>query len=111
MDIRCFVVGDKVVASMKRQAKDGEFRANIHKGGAATKVKITPEERAMAVKASKILGLCVAGVDIIRSSRGPMVLEVNSSPGLEGIETTTGKDIAGEIITFIEKNVKLAPKG
>jgi ribosomal protein S6--L-glutamate ligase len=105
-DIRCFVIGDKVVAAMKRQAKEGEFRSNIHRGGQATVIKITPEERAMAVKAAKVMGLNVAGVDIIRSERGSMVLEVNSSPGLEGIEIATGKDIAGKIIEFIEKNAK-----
>ena len=105
-DIRCFVIGDKVVAAMKRQAKEGEFRSNIHRGGKATVVKITPEERAMAVKAAKIMRLNVAGVDIIRSKRGSMVLEVNSSPGLEGIEEATGKDIAAMIIEFIEKSVQ-----
>jgi ribosomal protein S6--L-glutamate ligase len=103
-DIRCFVVGDKVVASMQREAKEGEFRSNIHCGGKGNKVKITPEERAMAVKSCKVLGLNVAGVDIIRSDRGPMVLEVNSSPGLEGIEDVTKKDVASEIIKFIEKD-------
>lgn len=105
-DIRCFVIGDKVVAAMKRQAKEGEFRSNIHQGGKATVIKITPEERAMAVKAAKIMGLNVAGVDIIRSKRGSMVLEVNSSPGLEGIEEATNKDIAVKIIEFIEKNAR-----
>ncbi|MBI2381456.1 MAG: 30S ribosomal protein S6--L-glutamate ligase [Gammaproteobacteria bacterium] len=103
-DIRCFVVGDKVVAAMKRQAKAGEFRSNLHRGGVATAIKISPEERALAAEAAKIIGLSVAGVDILRSERGPMVLEVNSSPGLNGIERTTGKDIAGQIIEFIEKN-------
>ncbi len=106
MDIRCLVVGDKVVGAMKRQAKEGEFRSNLHCGGKASAIKITPEERALAVRATKILGLNVAGVDIVRSERGPMVLEVNSSPGLEGIETVTRKDIAGMIIEFIEKNAK-----
>jgi ribosomal protein S6--L-glutamate ligase len=109
-DIRCFVIGDKVVASMKREAKEGEFRSNIHRGGIAGPVKITPKERAMAVKSCKILGLNVAGVDIIRSNRGSMVLEVNSSPGLEGIERVTGKDIASEIIKFIEKNAPTKKK-
>jgi ribosomal protein S6--L-glutamate ligase len=104
-DIRCFVVGDKVIASMKREASEGEFRSNIHCGGKGSLVKITPEERNMAVKAAKVLGLNLAGVDIIRSNRGPMVLEVNSSPGLEGIEKVTGKDIAVEIIKFIEKDL------
>lgn len=103
-DIRCFVVGDKVVASMMRVAREGEFRSNIHRGGKAMMVKITPEERATAVRAAKNMGLNVAGVDIIRAERGPLVLEVNSSPGLEGIERSTGKDIASLIIEFIEKN-------
>jgi len=104
-DIRCFVVGNKVVASMMRQAAEGEFRSNLHKGGVAKAVKITPQERATAIKAAKTLGLNVAGVDILRSSSGPQVLEVNSSPGLEGIEKTTGKDIAKIIIEHIEKSV------
>ena len=103
-DIRCFVIGDKVVASMMRVAREGEFRSNLHRGGKAMMVKITPEERATAVKAAKIMGLNIAGVDIIRSKNGPLVLEVNSSPGLEGIERSTGKDIAGLLIDFIEKN-------
>ena len=104
-DIRCFVVGGKVVASIMRQAKDGEFRANIHKGGQASHIKITPEERKMAVKATRVMGLDVAGVDIIRSNRGPLLLEVNSSPGLEGVEEATGKDIAREIIISIERKL------
>lgn len=104
-DLRCFVIDGKVVASIQRQAAPGEFRANIHMGGTASIVKITKEERALAVKAAKVLGLKVAGVDIIRSSNGPLLLEVNSSPGLEGIETATGKDIAGMMITSIEKKV------
>lgn len=105
-DIRCLVVGDKVVASIKRQAKDGDFRSNLHCGGRSSQVKITKEERAIAVKASKILGLNVAGVDILRSNRGPMVIEVNSSPGLRGVEEATGKDVAGHIIEFMEKHMK-----
>ena len=105
-DIRCFVVGDKVVAAIQRKAKEGEFRANLHQGGTASTIRITPEERSMAVRAAKIMGLNVAGVDLLRSKKGPMVLEVNSSPGLEGIEKATGKDIAGMIIEFIEKNGK-----
>jgi ribosomal protein S6--L-glutamate ligase len=105
-DIRCLVVGDKVVAAMKRQAQPGEFRSNLHRGGSAGLVKITPHERKTAVKAAKVMGLNVAGVDILRSERGPLVMEVNSSPGLEGIETSTGKDVAGMIIEFIEKNAK-----
>ena len=103
-DIRCFVVGDKVVAAIKRQAKPGEFRSNLHRGGSAALVKITPEERAVAVRAARIMGLNVAGVDLLRSNHGPLIMEVNSSPGLEGIETATGKDVAGMIIGFLEKN-------
>lgn len=103
-DVRCFVVGDRVIASMIRKAKEGEFRSNLHQGGTAQPVKITPEERSTAVRAVKILGLNMAGVDILRSSRGPLVLEVNSSPGLEGIEKATGLDVASIIIKFIEKN-------
>ncbi|BBN80582.1 putative alpha-L-glutamate ligase [Pseudoalteromonas sp. A25] len=103
-DIRCFVIGDKVIAAMKRQAQEGEFRSNLHRGGSASLVRITPEERKTAVAAAKAMGLNVAGVDLLRSSRGPLVMEVNSSPGLEGIEKATGKDIAGMIIDFIEKN-------
>ena len=102
-DIRCFVVGDKVIASMKRQAKAGEFRSNLHRGGTASLIKITPEERMTAVRAAKVMGLNVAGVDILRSNHGPLVMEVNSSPGLEGIETTTGKDVAGIIVEHLEK--------
>lgn len=102
-DIRCFVVGDKVIASMKRQAKAGEFRSNLHRGGSASLIKITPEERMTAVRAARVMGLNVAGVDILRSNHGPLVMEVNSSPGLEGIETTTGKDVAGIIVEHLEK--------
>ena len=105
-DIRCFVIGEKVVAAMQRQAPEGEFRSNLHRGGAASLVKITPKERATAVKAAKVMGLNVAGVDILRSERGPLIMEVNSSPGLEGIETATGKDVAGMIVQFIEKKAK-----
>jgi ribosomal protein S6--L-glutamate ligase len=105
-DLRCFVIDGKVVASIERTAAPGEFRANIHQGGSASVVKITREERTLAVKAAKILGLQVAGVDIIRSNAGPLLLEVNSSPGLEGIESATGKDIAGMIISSIEKKLK-----
>jgi ribosomal protein S6--L-glutamate ligase len=104
-DIRCLVIGDKVVAAMKRQAMPGEFRSNLHRGGTATLLKITPEERATAVRAARIMGLNVAGVDLIRSNHGPLVMEVNSSPGLEGIETATGKDIAGMIYSFMEKKI------
>ena len=109
-DIRCFVVDGKVVASIMRQAPKGEFRSNIHQGGTAHKVKITAEERRLAIKAAKILNLDVAGVDIIRSNKGPLLLEVNSSPGLEGIENATGKDIANNIIMAIEKKLKYQPK-
>ncbi|MBP2029524.1 ribosomal protein S6--L-glutamate ligase [Methanohalophilus levihalophilus] len=105
-DIRCFVIGGKVVAAMKRQASSGEFRSNIHRGGSAEFIRITPEERSTAVRAAKIMGLNVAGVDLLRSNHGPVVMEVNSSPGLEGIEKVTGKDIAGMIIEYIEKNNK-----
>ena len=105
-DLRCFVVNGKVVASIERSAPKGEFRSNIHMGGTAKKIKITQEERRLAIKAAKILNLAVAGVDIIRSNKGPLLLEVNSSPGLEGIETATGKDIANEMIIAIEKKLK-----
>ncbi len=103
-DLRCFVIGDKVVAAMMRQGKEGEFRSNLHRGGTGHTVKITPEERSTAVRACQIMGLNVAGVDILRSNHGPVVLEVNSSPGLEGIETVTGIDVADRIVEFIEKN-------
>jgi len=105
-DIRCFVIGDKVVAAIKRQAKPGEFRSNLHRGGSAELIKITPEERAVAVRSARIMGLNVAGVDLLRSNHGPLVMEVNSSPGLEGIEGATGKDVAGLIIAFLEKNAQ-----
>ena len=105
-DIRCFVIGDKVVAAMKRQAKEGEFRANVHQGGKALKVKLSPQERAIAIAAAKTMGLKVAGVDLVRSNHGPLVLEINSSPGLEGIESTTHVNIAGKIIHYIEKHAK-----
>ena len=106
MDIRCFVVGGKVIAAMKRQGAEGEFRSNIHRGGSAEKIKITPEERSTAVRAAKAMGLNISGVDILRSNHGPVVMEVNSSPGLEGIETSTGIDVADKIIEFLEKNAK-----
>lgn len=105
-DIRCFIVDGKVVAAMKRQAKEGEFRSNLHRGGSASLVRITPQERATAVRAAQVMGLNVAGVDILRSERGPLVMEVNSSPGLEGIEGATGRDVAGMIIRFIERNAR-----
>jgi len=104
-DIRCFVVGDKVIAAMKRQARAGEFRSNIHCGGTAELVKITAEERTIAIQAAKIIGLNVAGVDLLRSNKGPLVMEVNSSPGLAGIEQTTGKNVAAMIIKFIENKL------
>ncbi|MBZ5708013.1 30S ribosomal protein S6--L-glutamate ligase [Nannocystis pusilla] len=104
-DIRAFVVGNRVVAAMKRQGAPGEFRSNLHRGGKATKIKLTPKERSTAVRAASILGLKVAGVDILRSRRGPVVLEVNSSPGLEGIERTTETDVADTIIAYIERSV------
>jgi len=105
-DIRCFIVGGKVVAAMKRQGKEGEFRSNLHQGGSAALVKISSAERQTALQAAKIMGLNVAGVDILRSNHGPVVMEVNSSPGLQGIETATGKNIAGLIIEFIEANAR-----
>jgi ribosomal protein S6--L-glutamate ligase len=105
-DIRCLVVGDKVVAAMKRQGKEGEFRSNLHRGGSATIIRLTPEERSTAVRAARIMGLNVAGVDLLRSNHGAVVMEVNSSPGLEGIEKATGKNVANLIIEFIEKQAK-----
>ena len=104
-DLRCFVIDGKVVASIERTAAPGEFRANIHQGGSASVIKVTAEERKLATKAAKALGLKVAGVDIIRSSKGPLLLEVNSSPGLEGIEAATGKDVAGMILASIENKL------
>jgi len=109
-DIRCFVVGDKGVAAMQRTGPEGDFRSNLHLGGSAQKVKISPLERKTAVAAVKAMGLCVAGVDILRSSRGPLVLEVNSAPGIEGIEQTTGIQVAEPIVEYIEKMLT-APKG
>jgi len=109
-DIRCFVVGGRVVASMMRQAEAGEFRSNLHRGGTATKVRISREERLIAVRAAKALGLGVAGVDLLRSASGPKVIEVNSSPGLEGVERSSGKDVAGMVIDYIETHVKAATK-
>ena len=105
-DIRCFVIGNKVVASMERIAQEGEFRANFHLGADVREVKITPKERELAVKAAKVLGLDVAGVDLLRSEKGPLILEINASPGLEGIEKATGKNVAGMMIEYIEKNRK-----
>jgi len=103
-DIRAFVIDRKVVASMQRKAKEGEFRSNVHRGGEATQVKLTPEERSIAVRAARTLGLRVAGVDMLRSNHGPVIMEVNSSPGLEGIENATGKNIADKVIKYIEQN-------
>ncbi|MCA9269956.1 MAG: 30S ribosomal protein S6--L-glutamate ligase [Planctomycetales bacterium] len=105
-DIRCFVVGERVIAAMKRQAPAGEFRSNIHRGGTAEKVKLSPEERSIAVRAAKTMGLNVAGVDVLRSNHGPVVMEVNSSPGLGGIEAASGVDVAGKIVEFLEKNAQ-----
>ncbi len=105
-DIRCFVIGGKVVAAMMRQAAEGEFRSNLHRGGTAKLIKISPEERSTAVRSAKIMGLNVAGVDILRSNHGPVVMEVNSSPGLEGIEAATGKDVAVMIIEYIERHAE-----
>jgi ribosomal protein S6--L-glutamate ligase len=105
-DIRCFVIGEKVVASMMRQAQEGEFRSNLHRGGTSKLIKITPEERSTAVRSARIMGLNVAGVDILRSNHGPVVMEVNSSPGLEGIERSTGRDVAGMMVEYIEKHAK-----
>ncbi|CAN5512711.1 30S ribosomal protein S6--L-glutamate ligase [soil metagenome] len=102
-DLRCLVIGDKVVAAMERRGAEGEFRSNLHRGGTAAAVKISPQERKTAVLAAKALNLQVAGVDILRSNRGPLVLEVNSSPGLEGIERATGKDVAALIVQNLEK--------
>ncbi|TDB00353.1 30S ribosomal protein S6--L-glutamate ligase [Halomonas marinisediminis] len=109
-DIRCLVIGDKVVAAMKRQAAEGEFRSNLHRGGTASVIRITPEERSTAIRAAKAMGLRVAGVDLLRSNHGPVIMEVNSSPGLQGIESATGKDIAGLIIEHLEKNAAPARK-
>jgi ribosomal protein S6--L-glutamate ligase len=106
-DLRCFVVGSKVVAAMKRQGAEGEFRSNLHRGGQAETIRLTPEERSTAVRAAKAMGLRVAGVDLLRSNHGPVVMEVNSSPGLGGIEKTTGIDVAGKIIEFVAKHAVL----
>jgi ribosomal protein S6--L-glutamate ligase len=103
-DIRCFVIGGKVIAAMKRQGAEGDFRSNLHRGGKAEKVKLTPEEKTTAIRAVKAMGLSVAGVDLLRSNHGPVVIEVNSSPGLEGIEAATGVDVAKKIIEFVSKN-------
>jgi len=108
-DIRCFVVGKKVIAAMQRNAVKGEYGSNLHRGGSAEVIRLRPEERALAVRAAQVMGLDLAGVDILRSSHGPLVIEVNSSPGLEGIETATGKNVADKIIEYIEKDSQLGP--
>jgi len=105
-DVRAFVIGDKVVAAMLRRAQDGEFRSNLHRGGKAELTKLSPEERSTAIRSARALGLRVCGVDLLRSNHGPVVMEVNSSPGLDGIENATGKDVASAIIEYIEKNAK-----
>lgn len=104
-DLRCFVVGGKVVAAMQREASPGDFRSNLHRGGSGTRVRLSAAERAMALRAAEVLGLEVAGVDLLRSARGPLVLEVNASPGLEGIEAVTGVDVAGAIVAYLERRV------
>lgn len=105
-DIRAFVIGDKVVAAMMRTGAEGDFRSNLHRGGSAKVIKLTPTERSTALKAAKAMGLNVCGVDMLRANDGPVVMEVNSSPGLEGLEKSTGIDVADKIIEFIEKNAK-----
>ncbi len=110
-DLRCFVVGDRVVAAMRRQAAEGEFRSNLHRGGEASPAQASEEEQAMAVRSARALGLGVAGVDLIRSSRGPLVLEVNSTPGLEGVESACGVDVAGAIMDYVASSVSLLNQG
>jgi ribosomal protein S6--L-glutamate ligase len=105
-DIRAIVVGGKVVASMKRTGAAGDFRSNLHRGGSAELIKLSPEERSTAVRSAKAMGLNVCGVDMLRANHGPVVMEVNSSPGLVGVEKATGLDIAGKIIEYMEKNAK-----
>ena len=105
-DVRCFVVGGKVIAAMRRQAREGEFRSNLHRGGFAEAAKLSPAETETAIRAAAVMGLAVAGVDLLRSRRGPVVLEVNSSPGLEGIEGATGVDVAGAIVDYVEEKVR-----
>jgi ribosomal protein S6--L-glutamate ligase len=109
-DIRAFVVGNRVVASMQRQSAPGEFRSNLHRGGTAERIRLTPEERSMAVRAARTMGLNVCGVDLVRSRHGPLVLEVNSSPGLEGIEAATSADVATRIVEWIEKSHAARPR-
>jgi ribosomal protein S6--L-glutamate ligase len=106
MDIRCLVIGGKVIAAMKRQGAADDFRSNLHRGGSAQSMKITPEERSTAVRSAKAMGLNVCGVDLLRSNHGPVVMEVNSSPGLEGVEKATGIDVAGKMIEFLETHAK-----
>lgn len=110
VDIRCFLIDNQVVAAMRRQGAPGEFRSNLHRGGSATEVQLTAKERSVAIRAAKAVGLRIAGVDLLQSERGPLVLEVNSSPGLEGIERTTGLDIAGQIVAYVEKNAAQGKK-
>jgi len=110
-DLRAFVIGEKVVAAMKRQGKAGEFRSNLHRGGHAEKIKLTPEERSCATRAAKAMGLKLAGVDMLRSNHGPVIMEVNSSPGLEGLESASGKDVAGAVIDYIAKRAKPGKTG
>jgi len=105
-DIRCFVVGGKVVAAMRRQGREGEFRSNLHRGGSASVAQLNAAETDTALRAARVMGLNVAGVDLLRSKRGPLVLEVNSSPGLEGIEAATGVDVAGEVIEYLQRRVR-----
>ena len=110
-DVRAFVIGRRVVAAMERSAAEGEFRSNLHRGGSAAATKLTPEERRTAVKAAQTMGLSVAGVDILRSSRGPLIMEVNSSPGLRGIEEASGRDIAGRVIDYVEEHARPTKSG
>jgi ribosomal protein S6--L-glutamate ligase len=105
-DVRVFVVGGKVIATMERSAQDGEFRSNLHRGASSKKVRITSAEEEISLRAARLMGLDVAGVDLLRSDKGPLILEINASPGLEGIEGTTNVDIAGHIIKFIETNAR-----
>ena len=107
-DLRCFIVGDRVIAAMKRQGAPGEFRSNLHRGGNAQKIALSPEEQDTALRAAKAMGLKIAGVDLLRSNHGPVVMEVNSSPGLEGIEKATGINVAGKIIEFVAENAAQA---
>jgi ribosomal protein S6--L-glutamate ligase len=102
-DVRALIVGGEVVAAMKRTGRPGDFRSNLHRGGKAVKAELTPEERRVAIRSAEVLGLNVCGVDMLRAGRGPVVLEVNSSPGIEGIEEATGADVAGSMIRFLER--------